>query len=176
MKALCFVAHPDDCIIYAKPFIDATPYLEWSILYLTYSKTHPRGAEIAEYWKYDTNFLEQPDYTLDLLTNKSSIFEELILKLASPYFESADILLTHGKDGEYGHIHHRIVHSACRSAKVAKIFFSNHGLMISNRQINTESLPLHRKDILKYYNYVRMYDISNDARSIIAEAKKNDTR
>lgn len=176
IKALCFVAHPDDCIIYAKPFIDATPYLDWSILYLTYSKKHPRGAEISEYWKCDTDFLELPDYTKDILTNKSAISEELILRLSEPYIKNADLLLTHGKDGEYGHIHHKLIHRACQFVKIAKVFFSNQGLMISNKQINTDSLPLHKRDILKYHNNVRMYDISSDARSIIIEAKDNDTR
>lgn len=176
IKALCFVAHPDDCIIYAKPFIDATPYLDWSILYLTYSKKHPRGAEISEYWKCDTDFLELPDYTKDILTNKSAISEELILRLSEPYIENTDLLLTHGKDGEYGHIHHKLIHRACQFVNIAKVFFSDQGLMISNKQINTDSLPLHKRDILKYHNNVRMYDISSDARSIIIEAKDNDTR
>jgi hypothetical protein len=176
IKALCFVAHPDDCIIYAKPFIDATPYLEWSILYLTHHRDHPRSKEISNYWNHKTYHLEQPDYMLDNITGISSISKRTVLELVKPYMKDVHLLLTHGKDGEYGHIHHKLVHSICHDLSVAKIFFSNDGIMFSNKQIDTKSLPIHEKAIIKYFNPVRMYDISDEARSIIIEAKRNGTR
>jgi len=176
IKAVCFVAHPDDCIIYAKPFLDATPYIEWSILYLTYSKSHPRSIEVSKYWKHRTYHLEQPDLALEYFTGKTSISELLITDLARPYFQETSLILTHGSKGEYGHVHHKLVHSVCKTMPIPKVYFSNEGLILANRQIDTSYLPIHRNAIIKYYNPVRMYDISDEARSIIIEAKKNDTR
>lgn len=176
VKALCFVAHPDDCIIYAKPFIDATPYIDWSILYLTYHKDHPRSIEISKYWNEQTHHLGQPDYTLDNITGISSISEDLILDLIKPYLKGIRVILTHGEDGEYGHIHHKLVHNICKHNSIAKVFFSNKGLMLSNRQVDTKHLPIHKNAINKYYNPVRMYEISDEAKSIIIEAKRHDTR
>jgi len=176
IKAVCFVAHPDDCIIYAKPFLDATPYVEWSILYLTYSKDHPRSMEVSKYWKHRTYSLEQPDLALDYFTGTTSICELQTANLARPHFQDTRLILTHGSEGEYGHVHHKLVHNVCKTIPIPKVFFSNDGLILANKQIDASNLPIHKNAINKYYKPVRMYDISDEARSIIIEAKKNDTR
>ena len=176
IKAVCFVAHPDDCIIYAKPFLDATPYIEWSILYLTYSKDHPRSMEVSKYWKHRTYSLEQPDLALDYFTGTTSICELQTANLARPHFQDTRLILTHGSEGEYGHVHHKLVHNVCKTIPIPKVFFSNDGLILANKRIDASHLPIHKNAINKYYKPVRMYDISDEARSIIIEAKKNDTR
>ena len=50
LKALCVVAHPDDCVIFAWPFIEAHPEFEWTIVYLTYTFFDSRAKEIQSYW------------------------------------------------------------------------------------------------------------------------------
>jgi LmbE family N-acetylglucosaminyl deacetylase len=37
MKALCLVAHPDDCVIFAYSYIYNHPEHNWTIGYLTYT-------------------------------------------------------------------------------------------------------------------------------------------
>ena len=51
MKALCLVAHPDDCVIFAYSFIHNHPEHEWTIGYLTYTAQDPRGQELSAFWK-----------------------------------------------------------------------------------------------------------------------------
>ena len=50
MRAVALVAHPDDCVIFAWPFIEAHPEFEWTIVYLTYTFSDPRAREISAYW------------------------------------------------------------------------------------------------------------------------------
>ena len=41
IKALCVVAHPDDCVIFAKPFIDTHKQYDWNI-------SHTYGADVQQ--------------------------------------------------------------------------------------------------------------------------------
>ena len=51
MKALCLVAHPDDCVIFALSYIHNHPNLDWTICYLTYCEWEPRAKELKEFLK-----------------------------------------------------------------------------------------------------------------------------
>ena len=51
MKAVCLVAHPDDCVIFGWPFIEAHPEFVWQNVYLTYNKQDPRAIEADNFWK-----------------------------------------------------------------------------------------------------------------------------
>jgi LmbE family N-acetylglucosaminyl deacetylase len=51
LKALCVVAHPDDCVIFARPFIEQYSKFEWTILYLTYTSYDSRAMEMTAYWR-----------------------------------------------------------------------------------------------------------------------------
>jgi len=42
MKALCLVAHPDDCVIFAYSYIYNHPEMSWTICYLTYTEQAER--------------------------------------------------------------------------------------------------------------------------------------
>ena len=69
MKALCLVAHPDDCVIFAYSFMHNHPELHWTICYLTYTEQDPRGAELAEFWsrrRIPTQFLGYVDDYRDI--------------------------------------------------------------------------------------------------------------
>ena len=50
MRAACLVAHPDDCAIFAWPFMEAHPEFEWTNVYLTYTDWDPRAQEAAKFW------------------------------------------------------------------------------------------------------------------------------
>lgn len=118
MKALCLVAHPDDCVIFGLSYIHHHPEYCWTVGYLTYTAADPRGAEIASFWQrcgIDTVFLgfedhwhdnEQKQYTR--WTEESA--EQACWRLARQY----DLVLTHDEWGDYGHIHHALVHAAVR--------------------------------------------------------------
>ena len=50
MKALCLVAHPDDCVIFGYSYIHHHPEMKWHICYLTYCEWNPRGRELKQFW------------------------------------------------------------------------------------------------------------------------------
>lgn len=116
VKALCLVAHPDDCVIFGYSYIHAHPEYDWAVGYLTYTAQDPRGAEMAEFWRrrnIATVFLGFEDHWHD---NEQKQFtrwseehaEQACWNLAKNY----DLVLTHDEHGDYGHIHHQLVHRA----------------------------------------------------------------
>ena len=112
MKALCMVAHPDDCVIFAYSFIHNHPGLEWTICYLTYTKDHPRGIELSKFWQgrgIDTKFLGYADDYRDLDTNCLSFDTVNAQQDIQNLCHKHDIILTHDASGDYGHIHHKFV-------------------------------------------------------------------
>lgn len=118
MKALCLVAHPDDCVIFAYSYIHNHPELDWTIGYLTYTKADPRGAELADFWQRrnipcvflgfvdDYHDQEQQQllqwYGIDAMAECAALAREY------------DLVLTHDEHGDYGHIHHQVVHDAVK--------------------------------------------------------------
>lgn len=116
MKALALVAHPDDCVIFAYSFMYAHPDLDWTVGYLTYTSTSPRGRELAEFWHQRgiaTVFLGLEDHWHDneqkqLTRWTRADADTKCWNLAQQY----DLVLTHDEHGDYGHIHHQVVHDA----------------------------------------------------------------
>lgn len=116
MKALCLVAHPDDCVIFGYSYIHNHPELTWTIGYLTYTDLDSRGAEMCSFWRrrgIDTIFLGFEDHWHDqeqqqLTCWDLSYAEAKCWNLAKDY----DLVLTHDEHGDYGHIHHRVVHDS----------------------------------------------------------------
>ena len=50
MKALCLVAHPDDCVIFGYSYIYNHPEYDWTVAYLTYQAHEPRAQEFITFW------------------------------------------------------------------------------------------------------------------------------
>lgn len=118
MKALCLVAHPDDCVIFGYSYIHNHPELAWNIGYLTYTADSERGAELAAFWQrrnIPSVFLGFVDDYHDqeqqqLLHWSSANAAAKCAELAAQY----DLVLTHDEHGDYGHIHHQVVHDAVK--------------------------------------------------------------
>jgi LmbE family N-acetylglucosaminyl deacetylase len=118
MKALCLVAHPDDCVIFAYSYIYNHPDYNWTIAYLTYTAQDPRGAEMSAFWQrrgIDCVFLGFEDHWHD---NEQKQFtrwtEESAERACWNLARTFDLVLTHNESGDYGHIHHVLVNQAVR--------------------------------------------------------------
>lgn len=116
VNALCLVAHPDDCVIFGYSYIHAHPEYAWTIGYLTYTAQDPRGQEMAEFWRrrnIATVFLGFEDHWHD---NEQKQFtrwsEEHAERACWNLARNYDLILTHNEHGDYGHIHHQLVHRA----------------------------------------------------------------
>lgn len=159
MKALCLVAHPDDCVIFAYSYIHNHPEHNWTIGYLTYTAIDPRGAELAAFWQRrnipcvflgfvdDYHDQEQQQllqwYGIDAMAECAG--------LARQY----DLVLTHDEHGDYGHIHHRVVHDAVKHHPNLITFDKpGHGTTYTIPQgtYSLDELPMHGEIISSFHN------------------------
>lgn len=159
MKAICAVAHPDDCVIFARPYIDAHPEYEWHIVYLTYTANNPRAQEVSAYWNargITTEFLGFVDDYTDQQTQKLNFWDESTARLTMyNACRDAELVLTHNADGDYGHIHHKIVHKSFEFLNMKKVYFAstfNYTVRyMANGNLLLEQFPLHR-DVIEQFS------------------------
>ena len=62
-RALCLVAHPDDCVIFGYHYILSHRQHQWSIAYMILDNVSPRVEEMRGYWRrhsIDVHSLELP--------------------------------------------------------------------------------------------------------------------
>jgi LmbE family N-acetylglucosaminyl deacetylase len=147
MKALCLVAHPDDCIIFGLGYILAHPEYHWRICYLTYRLNSPRGKEIADFWEarnIPVDFLGFRDDPSDIKTNQLSFDPIMANNFIDQEIGSADLVLTHGPAGEYGHIHHKFVHDCCQHHSNL-VTFAQTGVAytVPSNYYRSADLPIH---------------------------------
>lgn len=118
MKALCLVAHPDDCVIFAYSYIYHHPEHNWTIGYLTYTEQDPRGREYQQFWQrrnIPTVFLGFEDHWHD--NEQKQLTRWYGIDAAAACWNLAkdfDLVLTHDEYGDYGHIHHCVVNDAVK--------------------------------------------------------------
>jgi len=175
ITALCLVAHPDDCVIFARPFIEAHPEFEWSILYLTYTETDPRGKELADYWhkrNINTIHLGFVDTYLDMENCKISFDTEQAAELMLTHASRYDLILTHNEDGDYGHIHHCFVSEVARRLKKPIVYFASYEQHNAEYRVDTaidiDELPLHREVVLQFMDIdTGRYYISDTAKELL---------
>ena len=159
IKALCLVAHPDDCVIFAYSYIHAHFDMDWTIGYLTYTPQDPRGAELAAFWQrrgVECAFLGFEDHWHDneqgQFTRWSAVeAKHACWELARGY----NLVLTHDKNGDYGHIHHRLVHDAVAHHHNL-ITFAPHNqgtvsLSVPTGTYSLNELPLHGEIISSFH-------------------------
>jgi LmbE family N-acetylglucosaminyl deacetylase len=149
MKAQVLVAHPDDCVIFARPFVDAHPDYEWSMVYLTYDYDDIRSMEISRYWNarnIPTKFLGFIDDYTDIARDEISFSTELA-ESAIKHAVDADMILTHFEDGDYGHIHHKFVNTVANKIDIPKVYFAstfNYTDEYVTTPLDLDQFPLHR--------------------------------
>lgn len=117
MKALCLVAHPDDCVIFAYSYIHNHPKMNWTICYLTYCAWEPRAKEMIDFWKkrnINCVCLGYTDDYRDIENKKISFNEEQARRELSSIVNFYDLVLTHDEHGDYGHLHHVFVHDCVK--------------------------------------------------------------
>lgn len=152
MKAACVVAHPDDCVIFARPFIDHYADWSWHIFYLTYEMYHSRVVEMKNYWygkrAMPVTSLGYVDTHLDMENNKISFNEQQAAQELKNIVQPFDIVLTHNADGDYGHIHHKFVSQSVTDSEKPTVYFANHIqanlILTAKDQLNLNEFPVHR--------------------------------
>ena len=118
VKALCLVAHPDDCVIFGMSYMHNHPEMTWTICYLTYCEWEPRARELKQFWAQRSIpcvFLGYTDDYRDIENQKISFNTEQAQREIGNIIQRYDLVLTHDAEGDYGHIHHRFVHDCART-------------------------------------------------------------
>lgn len=160
MNALCMVAHPDDCVIFAYSYINAHPELSWTICYLTYCEWEPRAQEFKEFWgrrNINTIFLGYCDDYRDIENKKISFNEDQARREIGNIAMTYDLVLTHNAEGDYGHLHHVFVNQAT-SNHPRRITFAGPGkgtvkYSIDPGTYSLDELPLHRDIIAGFHTH-----------------------
>jgi LmbE family N-acetylglucosaminyl deacetylase len=158
MKALCLVAHPDDCVIFGYSYIHNHPEYEWTICYLTYTEWQPRAQEFQKFWKCRniiTIFLGYQDDYRDIESKKISFDEDQARREISSIVANYDLVLTHDENGDYGHLHHVFVNQAT-SNHPGRITFARPGCgtvkyCVEPGVYSLDELPLHREVIAGFH-------------------------
>lgn len=181
MKAIAAVAHPDDCVIFAWPFIEAHSEFDWTIVYLTYKCTDPRGNEIRTYWekrKIKTHFLGFHDDYEDQLTKRLNFWYGMDAAVSMRLScMGADLILTHNEDGDYGHIHHKFVNNAVNGLiHIPKVYFAStfnyNTKYVVNTPVDTTELPLHREVVEGFQDRnTGLYIITEEAEKLLTNNK-----
>ena len=159
MKALCLVAHPDDCVIFAYSYMYHHTEYAWTVAYLTYTDTDPRGAEVKTFWNqrgidcvflgFEDAWQDQEQQTFTRWSQSEAM--DRCRTLASTY----DIVLTHDAQGDYGHIHHRLVHDAVqdhtRLVTFAPPNSGNVTLTLPPDAYSLQELPVHAEVVQQFH-------------------------
>ena len=152
MKAVCMVAHPDDCVIFAWSLIHNFAALDWHIGYLTYQDSDSRAQELQQFWQrrgISTSFLGFQDDYRDIEAGRPSFDTNAARDAIHYLIRDADVILTHDREGDYGHPHHRFVHRCvellCRDHVItfAPPGQGTHDYEIDPPDYDRTELPLH---------------------------------
>lgn len=179
MKAVAVVAHPDDCVIFAWPFIEAHPEFEWHIVYLTYTHYQPRGKEVDEYWKkrnITAIFLGYDDVWESVKKGQTGFNTEQATQELGNISSAYDFILTHNADGDYGHVHHKLVHQAVVNLDIPKVYFAstfNYNTKYTvQTAVDVNELPLHKKVIEEFRDRnTGLYIVTPEAELLLKKNK-----
>jgi hypothetical protein len=174
-KAIAIVAHPDDCVIYSYPFIYNNPQLNWEVCYLTSTQDSTRGKEVENFWKkrnIPVSFLGFIDDPQDLIQGKLNFNLDLARKYIDQKISDASLVLTHNKNGEYGHPHHKFINECCQHFPTLVTFAGEsieYTLPEDIYDLNVE-LPYHIKlfpDLRNTWIAPYKYDLSLAAKKLL---------
>lgn len=154
-RALCMVAHPDDCLIFGYHYILSHRQYRWTIGYLILDDHSPRVEEMRGYWArhaIDVFSLDLPHDPppSDLSSGRCSIPYHEAKDAIEAVVRDYDHVLSHGGPGEYGHPHHVFLHGIMNDLGREFVAFDvgpDAPLTFGVPRDDHESLTLHRRAI-----------------------------
>jgi hypothetical protein len=181
-KAVALVAHPDDCVIFALPFIVHYNKFDWHIVYLTYKASDARAKEVSIFWNkrgITTEFLGFEDDYMDNETQTLRKWYAMDANAAlAAHAYDARLILTHNEDGDYGHIHHKVVYGSSNHPilnAIPKVYFAStfnytDEITCDESYYSLDELPLHKNVIADFQDrLIGRYIITQEARDLLWE-------
>lgn len=175
-RALMMVAHPDDCIIFGYPFYSVHRQFEWTICYLTYKKWELRAHEITNFWQrrcVNTMFLEFLDDFKQVDQGCTGFDNQLAKEKIEEVVNQFDLVLTHYEDGEYGHLHHKFVHTVVKGTPIPQIYFAgvenlNYQCVCQEHEYSLAEIPVHQNVVAGFTDrHTGRYIVTEQARQLI---------
>ena len=159
MKAACVVAHPDDCVIFALSLLHWLDWVRWRMIYLTYQDQDSRAQEMVRFWHargVATQFLGYLDDWHDIEQGECSFDTASAERDIARAISTADFVLTHDAQGDYGHVHHKWVHAVVMAHHEQVITFAppdagTHSFEMHATSIDLGQLPLHA-DVIRGFH------------------------
>lgn len=158
MKALCVVAHPDDCVIFAYSYIHNHAEMDWTIAYLTYTAADARGAELLAFWQrrdIACVFLGYVDDYRDIAAGQISFDTVAAAADIAALVDQYDLVLTHDQHGDYGHLHHAFVHDCVQHhlhlVTFAKLDCGTVALTVPSGTYDLTELPQHQHIVASFF-------------------------
>ena len=173
MKAVCVVAHPDDCVLFAYQFIMDHKDWDWKICYLTYERSHPRSTEVAKFWQrrgISTMFAGLPDVWEYVEKDELGFDTEPAEKWIRAMCDDVDIILTHNHLGEYGHPHHKFINKVMGFIHAPKVYFGTYPEYY-NQLTSTVKPPYDIDELPLHLDVIRNVDITSWKYFITPEAQ-----
>jgi LmbE family N-acetylglucosaminyl deacetylase len=172
MNALVMVAHPDDCIIFARGFVEHYKEFNWTMCYLTYTDTDARAVEIAQYWNrrgINTKFLGYTDTYKDLESGTISFDTTAAAESIKSVIKDYELILTHDHHGDYGHLHHKFVCKVVHDNHKQVITFALGGpgnAVFTAGPLSLDEIPLHR-EVVAGFSRDNYYCITDRVKQIL---------
>lgn len=163
---LMIIAHPDDEILWGSKELIKEKYL---VVCITCGKDKKREREIEEVLKTTGDDLISLGYTDKFLGHKSKWLIEK-RKIAKDIKKIINMkkwnkIVTHNKDGEYGHIHHKKIHDIVSNTNAANIqYFGKyytkkqiiHKTDLDDYKLDDQTLKIKQEILKKYKSQVRV--------------------
>jgi LmbE family N-acetylglucosaminyl deacetylase len=118
MEILLAISHPDDDAIFAGALQRRLAAQAWSVVCMTANPGDLRGLELLR-WQGElgtpaerVHFLGQHDDPDDRRSGRCSIALETVTRRLRALALTPALVVTHNAHGEYGHPHHRLLHTA----------------------------------------------------------------
>ena len=167
-RALCLVAHPDDCLIFGFHYILSHCQYRWSIAYLILANDSPRVEEMRKYWGQHSVHVSSLDLPhdpapADIARGRCSVPWHQARHAIEAITRDYDLVLSHGEAGEYGHPHHLFLHRLLRDLGAAFVAFDvgpNAPERYCVPRDEQGSLPLHDRAIRRF---VKQFNLETSA-------------
>lgn len=182
MKALCLVAHPDDCVIFGYSFMHHYSQLDWTVCYLTSTNDVfgiNRSRELQKFWirrNINTLFLGFEDCWRDQESGELMTWTRSEASVACwAMAQEFDLILTHDENGDYGHIHHRLVYDSVKQhANIVTFAQPGSGTdvyTIPNGAYSIDELPMHQQVIESFHQpkHANSYSVPMHVKTLLEE-------
>ena len=176
MKALCLVAHPDDCVLFGYKFITDHPHWDWHIWYLTYTSDSDRVEEMRKFWNKRNVKVCSGGFVDDwkhVSVGQLGFDKDHAKTCITGASNGYDILLSHNAVGEYKHPHHLFIHEVVKNISIPKVYFGtfphhcNHIIKTETVAFNSDELPIHKSVIDDFDLTSWKYLITPEAENLV---------